>query len=85
MDFDTNFSGDIKNGVLPRCCWCSARLDPTVMDLAWFWFVSGIRIYYAHTECGQNNMAPEDAEDFIGWLRKERKELKGDDFFTSSY
>lgn len=83
MDFDTGFSGELKHGVMPICCWCSSKLDPSVMDIQWFWFVSNKKIYHAHTECGQNNMDEYDAEDFADWLKHERREMGRDDFFTT--
>ena len=73
MEFDTGFNGPLKNGTRPKCCWCSARIDPTIMNITWFWFTSGLKIYFAHTECGQNNMDADEAEDFADWLQEERK------------
>ena len=77
-----DFGRGLKHGVIPLCAWCGRALDPSAMDIRWFWFVVDKTIHYGHTECAQANMEEEEVEDFVEWLKEVQEDM--DDFSAST-
>jgi hypothetical protein len=71
--FDSPYNQEPKHGFKPLCAFCSGDIDVMEMDNSWYWFVDTGKVYYAHAECGQNNINPLDAEGFADWLGSVQK------------
>lgn len=68
ISLDNVYREEPKNGLHPKCAFCSGDINVLAQDNSWLYFIYKSAIYFTHSECMQNNVSDKEADGFSSWL-----------------